>query len=113
MGLMPIHAGPKPWAHRVLSFVRASGCRASIVPPVLPLGVSMSMTNTVDRWGWVRTAYWQRVSWAIGPVVLWAGLAGVGVFDPGVFEVAVSAGVQGFAVKVTDEGLGIEFVPAG
>src|SRR5699024_10105019 len=65
MGLMPIHAGPKPWAHRVLSFVRASGCRASIVPPVLPLGVSMSMTNTVDRWGGVRTAYWQRGRWAL------------------------------------------------
>src|SRR5699024_12792109 len=49
---------------------------------------------------------------AIGSVVLRACLTGVPVFDPGVFEVAVSAGVQCFPVKMTDEGLGVEFVPA-
>lgn len=101
MGLMPIQAGPKSWAQRALSFVRASGCNASIWPPVWPLGV----VNVDNQDGRTLRVSENRVLAAlelvaIGSIIFRACLAGFGVFNPRVFEVAVSAGVHIILVLV-------------
>src|SRR5699024_2379499 len=44
---------------------------------------------------------------AIGSIKLRSSLSSVRVFDPSVFEVAISAGMQGFAAKMAEECLGV------